>query len=70
MQKIVNEYEIGSVYDHKNPQALAAKINEIFHLEKRYSKWKENTHKAAQELCWENEEKILVRIYSKIGLTF
>lgn len=70
MQKIVNEYEIGSVYDHKNPQALATKINEIFHLEKRYSKWKENTHQAAQELCWENEEKILIRIYSKIGLNF
>ena len=64
MQKIVNEYDIGTVYDHKTPQALADKINEIFDLENRYQKWKDNTVKAAKELCWENEEKILINIYS------
>ena len=70
MQKIVNEYNIGTVYDHKTPQALADKINEIFDLENRYQKWKDNTRTAAQELCWENEEKILIDIYSKLGLIF
>ncbi len=70
MQKIVNKYNIGTVYDHKNPQELAEKIKEIFELKNRYHKWKENTHTAAQELCWENEEKILINIYSKLGLSF
>mgnify|MGYP006307837467 CR=1 FL=1 len=70
MQKIVNKYEIGAIYDHKDPQMLAKKINEIFELKNRYQKWKKNTLKAAEELCWENEEKILMEIYSKAGLQF
>ena len=70
MQKIVKKYDIGTVYDHKTPQALADKINEILDLENRYQKWKDNTRKAAQELCWENEEKIIIDIYSKLGLVF
>lgn len=70
MQKIVNEYEIGTVYDHKDPRSLAQKITEIFKLENRYLKWKENTTKAAKELCWENEEKILIELYSEAGLRF
>lgn len=70
MQKIVNQYEIGTVYDHKSPELLAKKIQEIFDLKNRYQKWKENTEKAAEELCWENEEKILIQIYSSAGLTF
>ena len=70
MQKIVNKYEIGTVYDHKNPKALAKKINEIFCLQNRYAKWKENTYIAAKDLCWEKEEKILFDIYSKLGLSF
>jgi glycosyltransferase involved in cell wall biosynthesis len=70
MQKIVNKYEIGTVYDHKSPQELAKTINEIFELKNRYQKWKDNTDNAAQELCWENEEKMLIDIYSKLGLSF
>lgn len=64
MQKIVKEYDIGTVYDHKTPQALANKIKEIFELKNRYQKWKDNTRKAAKELCWENEEKILIDIFT------
>lgn len=70
MQKIVNQYEIGSVYDHKNPKLLAEKIQEIFELKNRYNKWKENTKQAAEDLCWENEEKQLMEIYKKVGLSF
>lgn len=70
MQKVVNKYEIGTVYDHKDPKELAKKIKEIFELKNRYKKWKENTEIAAQELCWENEEKVLMNLYSKVGLSF
>jgi glycosyltransferase involved in cell wall biosynthesis len=70
MQKVVNKYEIGTVYDHKDPKELAKKINEIFELKNRYKKWQENTEIAAQELCWENEERVLISIYSKLGLKF
>ncbi|OFX46646.1 MAG: hypothetical protein A2X13_00440 [Bacteroidetes bacterium GWC2_33_15] len=70
MQKIVRKYDIGTVYDHKDPQSLANKINEIFELKNRHQKWKGNTEKAASELCWENEEKILMKIYTQVGLNF
>jgi glycosyltransferase involved in cell wall biosynthesis len=70
MQKIVNKYNIGTVYDHKEPKMLAKKIDEIFRLKNRYQKWKNNTRKAAKELCWEKEEKILIDIYTKAGLLF
>lgn len=70
MQKIVKKYEIGTVYDHKDPKELAKKIKEIFELKNRYQKWQENTQIAAQELCWENEEKTLMNIYSQMGLKF
>jgi len=70
MQKIVKKYDIGTVYNHQHPEALAKKINEIFELKNRYQKWKENTDKAALDLCWQNEEEILKEIYSQVGLTF
>jgi glycosyltransferase involved in cell wall biosynthesis len=70
MQKIVNKYEIGSFYEHKTPELLAEKILEIFKITDRYNKWKENTTVAAKDLCWENEEKILIQIYSQLGLNF
>ncbi|NOQ27484.1 MAG: glycosyltransferase [Bacteroidales bacterium] len=70
MQKIVNKYDIGTIYEHKTPELLAKKIMEIFNLEIPYNKWKENTALAAKDLCWENEEKILIQIYSQLGLHF
>ncbi len=70
MQKIVNKYEIGTVYDHKTPEALAEKIIEVFKLKNRYNKWKKNTSKAAEELCWENEKIILKEVYNNAGLIF
>ena len=70
MQKIVRKYDVGTVYEHKSPDSLANKINEIFELKNRYQKWKSNTQKAALDLCWENEQKQLIEIYSKAGLQF
>jgi len=70
MQKIVNQYDIGTIYDHKNPESLAKKITEVFELNNRYQKWKDNTEIAAKDLCWEKEEKVLIELYSKIGLSF
>lgn len=70
MQKIVRKYDIGTVYNHQDPQSLAKKIIEIFELKNRYQKWKENTDKAALDLCWEKEEQVLKVIYTKAGLAF
>ncbi len=70
MHKIVDKYDIGTTYEHKTPQKLAEKINKIIEQKELYQKWRNNTEQAAQELCWENEEQILIDIYSKTGLSF
>jgi len=70
MQKIVNQYEIGTVYDHKDAKMLAQKIDEIFELKNRYQQWQRNTQKAAKDLCWEKQEETLINIYTKAGLQF
>lgn len=70
MQKIIKKYDVGTVYEHENPQALAKKLNEIIEQKELYQKWQNNTEQAAKDLCWENEENILIDIYSKTGLNF
>jgi len=70
MQKIVNQYEIGTVYDHKDAKMLAQKIDEIFELKNRYQQWQRNTQKAAKDLCWEKQEETLINIYANAGLQF
>jgi glycosyltransferase involved in cell wall biosynthesis len=70
MQRIVEKYNVGTVYNHSNPEVLAKKINEIFEFKNRYNKWKKNTKIAAKELCWEKEEKMLFDVYRNVGLSF
>lgn len=70
MVNIIDKYNIGTSYNHSNPRNLAAKINDIFEQEDIYLKWKQNTEKAAQELCWENEEHVIMNIYYNLDLMF
>jgi glycosyltransferase involved in cell wall biosynthesis len=70
MQKIIGKFNVGTTYEHKNPQALAKKLKEIIEQKEIYQKWQKNTEQAAKELCWENEENVLIDIYSKTGLQF
>lgn len=69
MKKLIDKYEIGTTYEHTNPKALAKEITELLDSD-LYLKWKKNTNKAAKELCWENEENVLIEIFSDLGLTF
>ncbi|NQU54965.1 MAG: glycosyltransferase [Bacteroidetes bacterium] len=65
MVAIVNQYKIGEITNSLEPEKLAEKIKDsLFNIEKRET-WQENLKIAAKELTWENEEKILVEIYSR-----
>lgn len=63
IKRIVNQYEVGWVIHSHQPKEIAKKIQEIFESEQDYQKKKQNTIKASEELCWENEEEVLKQIY-------
>ncbi len=63
VKKIIEQYQIGMTVDDHDPKHIADKIREMLSDEKRFVQWKENTKLAAKELCWENEEKQLLKIF-------
>jgi glycosyltransferase involved in cell wall biosynthesis len=63
---IIRTYNIGDFIENHTPKHIADKITEMVFNEEAQVKWKSNTTKAAQELCWENEELKLIEMYNKI----
>ncbi len=65
VKRVVSEYKVGTVLTSHEPEKMAKEIKEFFGGESPKNKLSENLSKAASELTWENEEKVLERIYSK-----
>jgi glycosyltransferase involved in cell wall biosynthesis len=65
IKKIIEAYDIGSFIVNHKPENIANAIKDAFSNVERLEKWKINTKKAAQELSWEKEEKILLNIYGQ-----
>lgn len=63
MAAIVRKNHIGLVVEEHSPQAIAHCINELLNNPDLYNQYKENEKEAAQNYCWEKEEKILQKIY-------
>ncbi|MCK4361592.1 MAG: glycosyltransferase, partial [Bacteroidales bacterium] len=63
IKKIIDKYDIGETIDNHDPKHIAEKINNILNNPKKLDRWKENLKFAATELCWENEEKVLMEVY-------
>jgi len=63
IENIVRTYDIGCFIENHNPKHIAEKINFMLNSPKKKQIWKENLKKASQELCWENEEKVLKDIF-------
>jgi len=60
---ITEKYDVGIVLDNLNPQTIADAIHSLMSDKEKYLQYKENCKKAAFELTWENEEKVLRNIY-------
>lgn len=56
---IIEQYNIGGLIDEVAPKAIAARVLQAASEMELYRIWKQNTVIAADELCWENEEKVL-----------
>ena len=66
IKKVVEKYEVGWVINSHESKVIATKILTIFENKTDYELKKKNTKNAAEELTWENEEKILKEIYTKL----
>jgi glycosyltransferase involved in cell wall biosynthesis len=64
MAAVVNQYEVGEITNSLDPVFLAAKISDALENTVKRKFWMANLPKAAAELTWENEEKIICEIFS------
>ena len=63
MKRVVEHYQIGIIAETHQRKELAELFKStLFDQEKRLV-WKQNLPRAASELCWEKEEKVLQDIY-------
>lgn len=65
IERIIRHYDVGTFIDDHSPETIAKTIKDVISDEKRLTTWKNNLTFAAKELCWENEEKILIEIYEQ-----
>jgi len=63
---IVREYKLGEVISSHKPREIADRINAMVHDQEKQKIWRQNARKAAQKLCWEEEEKKLIAFYKQI----
>ncbi len=65
IQRIVAHYGIGDFIETHDPEHIAQKINGMFANVEAMHNFREALTKAASELTWENEEKVLLAIFEK-----
>ena len=58
MKAVVENYQVGIVTSERDPEALADIIKGMLH-DRRQGRWRDSLEKAAEELCWEKESKVL-----------
>lgn len=67
---VVRHYGIGETIQSHDSEHIARKIEDMLHNEGKRTGWQRNLSLAAEELCWEKEEKKLMEIYEGVGLEF
>ncbi len=63
MRKIVEHYQIGAIAETHQRKELAETMKRSLFDGEKIAEWKENLRLASDELCWQNEEEILRKIY-------
>jgi glycosyltransferase involved in cell wall biosynthesis len=63
MKRIVEHYQIGAIAETHQRKDLADTIKRTLFDQEKNAVWKNNLKLAAKELCWENEEEILRKVY-------
>ena len=63
IEKIITKYDIGLFIPNHDPKSIAATIREGLTDQDSRTRWQQGLVKAAEELCWENEQQTLMEIY-------
>jgi glycosyltransferase involved in cell wall biosynthesis len=63
MKTIVEQYNIGAMIASHDPAYLAEKMDNMLNDQAKLAFYRENLKIAASELCWENEQQELIRIF-------
>ena len=62
MSAIVNRYQIGEFIVSHQPEELARQLDELLLDQEKMARFRRNMEQAAADLCWENEEQILLGV--------
>ena len=63
MRNIVKTFEVGEIIENHSPEHLAEKLNIV--LKNGKASYLHNLNVAADELCWENEEEKILKLFSE-----
>ncbi len=66
VKRIVTEYQVGETITSHKPQHIAVQLNNMLANENQLNLYKQNSLNAAEVLCWENEEKVLLEVYTAL----
>ncbi len=67
VEKMVVKYNIGTFVPSHDPKDIADTVRNAFDTPGKIEEWKANLKVAAKEVNWQNEEKVLLSIYSDIS---
>jgi glycosyltransferase involved in cell wall biosynthesis len=63
MLNIKNQFDVGEIIENHNPENIAKAINSV--LNKGRKNYLPELEKAAEQLCWENEEVKLLEVFER-----
>lgn len=66
IRRVIETYDVGVMIPEVTPEAIAQGINRMFADQEAWLRMKANTVRAAAELNWEEEQKVLVNVYRQI----
>jgi glycosyltransferase involved in cell wall biosynthesis len=65
MRRIVERYRVGVIAETYQWKAVSELMKTALFDQEKRQVWNQNLPKAAKELCWENEEKVLKQLYER-----
>jgi glycosyltransferase involved in cell wall biosynthesis len=66
LSKFVEENQVGITFEDNDAKSLEESLNKILVDNELYNKFKSNSMEASQKLTWDNEYKVLKKLYEDI----
>ncbi|MBX7182237.1 MAG: glycosyltransferase [Bacteroidia bacterium] len=67
IRRVVYGFEVGELLPHLSPQLLADRIRTMIENQNKWNEYRNNTSRAKQKLCWEQEGKLILKqVYSNL----